>query len=225
MENWLLLQDGVWLYIAIFFALLGGSFGLPIPEDLPLLIGGVLIHQGRADVGLMALVCYVAILLGDIIIYRIGNRLGPALFTRRWFRRRVSLSKIKKLRADLNRRSFYMILIARHLFYLRTVTFLVCGAVKIDFIRFLIADMLAAIISLPIMLGLGYLGAEHFDTIIAELSSIKQSVVLGTIPLVILGLYWYRRHLKRTSELNKAPVKEELLSDEDSAAPDSPNQE
>lgn len=198
MEDWLLLQNGVWLYVTIFFALLGGAFGLPIPEDLPLIAGGVLIQKGRADIGILFLVCYSAVILGDLIIYRIGNRLGPALFTQRWFRRRVTLSKIKNLRANLDKRSFVMIFFARHLFYLRTITFLVCGAVKMSFLRFLIADMAAALISLPIMMGIGYIGAEHFDAIVDHLSSIRRSVVLATLPVLIaITLYYLRKRRLR----------------------------
>ena len=198
MYDWFFSQQGPWLYSSLFFALLGGAFGLPIPEDLPLIIAGVLIHQGHADILLTLVVCYIAVVAGDVIIFRVGKKLGPALFSRRWFRRRVSLSTIKSMRVNLEKRSFSMILIARHLFYLRTVTFLVCGAVKMNFLRFLIADMLAALISLPIMLGIGYLFSEHFDTILEQISSIRRSFVIISVPiLALVGGLLYRRNKKK----------------------------
>jgi membrane protein DedA with SNARE-associated domain len=102
------------------------------------------------------------------------------------------------MRVNLEKRSFTMILVARHLFYLRTVTFLICGAVKMNFTRFLIADMVAALISLPIMLGIGYLFSEHFDTILEQISSIRRSFVIVSVPIIALICYLlYRRSKKK----------------------------
>jgi membrane protein DedA with SNARE-associated domain len=223
MYDWFFGQQGPWLYSSLFFALLGGAFGLPIPEDLPLIIAGVLVHQGHADLLLILFVCYVAVVAGDVIIFRVGKKLGPALFTKRWFRRRVSLSTIKSMRLKLEKRSFTMILIARHLFYLRTVTFLICGAVKMNFMRFLIADMLAALICLPVMLGIGYLFSEHFDTILEQISSIRRSFVLVSVPiLAMVGYILYRRNKKTLANkklLTEIETSEDLenISNDDSA--------
>jgi membrane protein DedA with SNARE-associated domain len=214
MEEWLLLQPSAWLYVTIFLALIGGVFGLPIPEDLPLIAAGVLIKKGRADLLIMGVICYSAVIFGDIIIYRIGSKLGPALFTRRWFRRRVSLSQIKKMRANLDKRSFLMIFIARHLFYLRTVTFLACGALKMSFVRFLISDLIAGLISLPIMIGIGYLGAEHLDLLIQEISTIKRGVFYISAPLIILAVIFYYRYRKANQIDSEDPSLVDLVDDE-----------
>ncbi len=71
-----------------------------------------------------------------------------------------------------------------------------------SFLRFLIADMAAALISLPIMLGLGYIGAEHFDAIVDELSSIRRNVVIATVPVLLaIGLYYaHKRRLQKKAE-------------------------
>jgi membrane protein DedA with SNARE-associated domain len=223
MYDWFFGQQGPWLYSSLFFALLGGAFGLPIPEDLPLIIAGVLVHQGRADLLLILIVCYIAVVAGDVIIFRVGKKLGPALFTKRWFRRRVNLSTIKSMRLNLEKRSFTMILVARHLFYLRTVTFLICGAVKMNFTRFLIADMVAALISLPIMLGIGYLFSEHFDTMLEQISSIRRSFVIVSVPIIALICYLlYHRSKKKnlventTSQILESEDEKPLSIDDNS---------
>jgi membrane protein DedA with SNARE-associated domain len=207
MYEWFLDLNGAWAYWALFAALLGGAFGLPIPEDLPLLIAGALVHQGHLKIIPAVIFCYSAVVLGDVIIFRIGRRLGPALFTKRWFRRRVTLSTIKKLRTNLEKRSFWMILLARHLFYLRTVTFLFCGAVKMSFARFLIADMLAALTSLPVMLGLGYLFSEHFAAVVELLTSVKRVALFISLPILIVGGYlWWRRKIRTRAISDAAPA-------------------
>lgn len=207
MHDWLLLQQGFWLYFMIFAALMGGALGLPIPEDIPLIIAGVVAHQGNADVYLLFLVCYAAIVLGDVVIFMIGRRLGPTLFNKAWFKSRVSTQRIKGVRFNLERRSLLMIFIARHLFYLRTVTFLVCGAVRMDFARFLVADMIAALVSVPLMMFLGYMGSEHFDAVMSFIISMKNwSLLAGLIALLGITYYYFVHYRRR--KISPAPMEE-----------------
>lgn len=211
MQDWLLLQSGIVTYVALFLLLMGGAIGLPIPEDIPLILAGILVHRGQADLQLIFVICYVGILLGDIIIYFVGRRIGPAIFNKPWVRARMSDSKIKWVRLRLEKRSLVTIFIARHLFYLRTVTFLTCGAVRMHFTRFLLADAVAALVSAPIMIAIGYLGSERYEEIVHFLRQVKYlSVVLGILALCV-GIYIYRRK-------KQAAAKEKAAEGKDTAA-------
>jgi membrane protein DedA with SNARE-associated domain len=197
--EWLLTQSGLAIYALLFAALVAGAFGLPIPEDLPLIAGGTLIHRGKASLLATGLTCYTAIVIGDIIVFLIGWRFGPRLFKQAWFKKRFSKKRIQSLRIGLERRSLPMIFLARHLFYLRTVTFLMCGAVRMKPQRFLIADATAALISMPAMLGIGYLASEHFSDALEIAKNIKHaSIVFG---FVLLGaIYIYLKINRRNNE-------------------------
>jgi len=192
-DEWIFLQDGSIVYLALFLMLLAGSVGMPIPEDIPLIFGGILVQQGTAKLGLVFIVCYTGIIVGDLIIYYAGRKVGPALFNRKWFRLSLPPERIEKIKIQLEKRSVLMIFIARHLFYLRTVTFLTCGAVKMKFTHFLAADAIAALISAPLMIGLGYLAAENYQTILEWINRLKYFLIL---PLSIAGLLvylWFRK--------------------------------
>lgn len=193
MDQWLLSQDGLWGYIGIFLALLAGALGLPIPEDIPLLIGGILVNQGRVELKFTFLICYIGTLLGDIIIYFVGRSFGPAITKKPWFRLRFGDESLSKMKHSLERRSILMIFVARHLFYLRTLTFLTCGALHMRFSRFLAADAIAALISVPLMLSLGYFAAEHYDTVVHAIGRAKELSLILIGLLVIAGLFLYRR--------------------------------
>jgi len=192
-EEFILLSDGYVVYFLVFLALMGGAIGLPIPEDVPLVLAGAVVHSGNASASLMFLVCYSAILVGDAIIFLIGRRFGPALFGKAWFRRRFTASRMKRIRLSLERRSLLMIFVARHLFYLRTVTFLTCGAVKMRIARFLVADALAALISVPIMMSLGYFAAGQAEEILKNARNV--SLWIGVLALVVIAIL-YIRHRK-----------------------------
>lgn len=194
MLDFILTTNGWIAYVTVFGLLLAGAFGLPVPEDLALIGAGVLIHFGRAHYLIMGLVCYVGIIVGDVIIYRVGYAAGPTLFRKRWFRRLVTASRIQSIRGGLERRTFSSIFIARHLFYLRTVSFLICGAVRINFTKFLICDLIAALITAPLMLFIGYLFGEHVGAVLAWLNQIKTILLLGGgIVVAFLAYRWYKR--------------------------------
>ena len=203
MQEWLMLQNGWVLYMTLFFLLMGGAVGLPIPEDIPLIFAGILAHNGNGDIGILFIVCYSGILLGDLFIYSVGRKIGPALYSKSWFRRRISRSKIQGIKNSLERRSLSMIFLARHLFYLRTVTFLICGAVRMSFRRFLFADATAALVSAPLMMWLGYAGAHHYDAVMAAIGEAKYwTLMIGSVVILLLAyLYFRRKRLSRQEPL------------------------
>jgi membrane protein DedA with SNARE-associated domain len=169
-------------YLKIFGLLVGSSFGLPIPEDLALIIAGIFVSNGAANPLLMALVCYIGGVLGDT---------GPAIFRRRWIRSRIRSKRLRSLRDGLSRKVFLTVLVARHLFYLRTITFLLCGVVRMPFSRFLIADSIAALITVPLLMGLGYAFGEHQDLLIEILDRVKFYLLVAGV--IFAWCYLFRR--------------------------------
>lgn len=187
---------GLVAYLAVLACLMAGALGLPVPEDLALITAGVLVHLGQAEFWLMLGVCYVGILTGDLVIFRIGWMAGPALFRQRWVKRFMSSKKLHSIRVGLEKKTFVTIVVARHLFYLRTATFLVCGSVRMSFMRFLVADAIAALITAPLMVSLGYIGAQNYDLMLQYIRQVKTALLLGgVITFTVVGVYiWRRRH-------------------------------
>ena len=216
----LLASHGLAAYLLVIATLLGSAFGLPFPEDLSLIIAGILVASDNAELWIMAVTCYLGIIVGDLIIYRLGWMTGPRIFRKRWVKRYMTASKLQGLRANLERKTFVTIFIARHLFYLRTITFLVCGAVRVSFVRFLLADALAALITTPLMLGVGYLFGQHFDHIMAIIKQVKLLLVLGGIGVAIYLYFRFRKQVESTTEENE----DEDLEDEE-LAPEDPEGE
>jgi membrane protein DedA with SNARE-associated domain len=197
-KEWILAQSGLNLYLGLFLLLIGGAVGLPIPEDVPLVLAGVLIQIGHASWQTAFIVCYVAIILGDVIIYGVGRKIGPALYKKEWFRSRVSREKIEQIKHGLEKQSLWMIFLARHLFYLRTVTFLICGAVRMNFRRFLFADAAAAVVSVPLMLWIGFVGADQYAQNRETFTKIKTfSLWLVVIAILVASLIYFRTKNKK----------------------------
>jgi len=203
MYDWIIAQSGLHLYIGLFLMLMGGAIGLPIPEDLPLIVGGILIQLGKTSPEIVFIVCYTGIVLGDVLIYSIGRWLGPSVFKRKPFQTPRARYRLKRIRLSMERSSIPMIFIARHLFYLRTLTFLSCGALRMRFSTFLGADAVAALVSAPLMLALGYFASEHFDTVRGWLHQAKiYSVIGGIIAAIIAYGIYRRRRAAEDAEIN-----------------------
>ena len=197
MEEWLLGQQGGILYLLIFLTLLGGSIGMPFPEDIVLITSGILIHRELVDPYLIFLVAYGTIILGDVILYYIGYFFGMNLFVKRWFRNKVPPKKIKKIRAHLESNHIVTIFLGRHLFYLRSMTFLTCGAVRMKFAKYILADIFAALLSCTIMMLIGYFASENYDQIKQHLASTQIAILI----LLASGLSWW--YIKRRNRLRK----------------------
>ena len=199
MDEWILLQQGIVVYLSLIGLLLAGSVGFPIPEDIPLLLAGILIQAGNADPLITFLCCYGGIIAGDLIIFSAGRKFGEKVFEFEWIKKRFPPAKVLHVKAGLERRRFITIFVARHLFYARTLTFLSCGALRMPFQRFIIADMVAAAISTPLILWLGYTFAEHYEMLLEHIETVK---VWSLWLLVFLVLYLGYRYFYRKKRSN-----------------------
>lgn len=196
----ILATQGYFIYVILFLALMGGALGLPIPEDLPLIAAGIFAERKAANPWGLFLVCYSGVVVGDLLIFSMGRGFGATLFSKPWFKRRLSPRKLKRFKISLERRSLFTIFIARHLFYLRMVTFLACGAVKMRYSRFILADALAALVSVPIMMSIGYFAADYHEELVENLEWVF--AILGTILLIVLLRMFRSKKTTRSSSKN-----------------------
>jgi len=201
-------------------ALVLGGLGFPIPEDVPLLFGGVAISKGLVHQNVMFVVCYAGVLIGDQIMFFIGHRYGNRMLqrgTRSRFLPMITEDRIQEVRDGLRRKRLLYIFIGRHLFPLRSVTFVTAGALRIPFLEFFVADAIAAFVSVCLMLFLGFwLGETLTPERIEHFSQEANTYIVITAILLIMGFashyLWKRRKLRQRVEQQKEPVVDDALS-------------
>lgn len=194
-------SDGLYVYLGIIFLLFLGAIGFPIPEDIPIILAGVLSAKNMAHVQPMFVACYISVVCADLLIFTFGYFFGQKLLiagAKSPFLPAITEERIEDIRDGLRKRRLMYIFIARHLFAVRTLTFLTAGALRIPMTEFLIADALAALVSVSLMLSLGYflgetLSLEVLNHIIGEASLYLLALVL------FCGLIYYRRKKKKTA--------------------------
>lgn len=194
--------NALYLYLSLSIALIGGAFGIPIPEDLPLILGGFLVGREQLQLAILFPVLYLSIILGDLILYTIAYYFGRTLLNHPRLAKRFPEEKMQKLSEKLEKHAWLVIFFARHLFYLRTITFLACGIFKVNVVKFVIIDSIAALVSTSIMISIGFMLSSQMDNFMAQFEAIHSDLALTGVILsgVLLAALIVYRLIKRRSE-------------------------
>jgi len=182
-------------YVAMIAVLIGAGLGLPISEDLTLLLGGGLAARGITNFWPTLGCGYLGVLLGDILIHHWGLRMGPAAYRHRMVVKHLSLERQERLRVHYAKHGFLTVVVGRHTPMLRAPIFFLAGASRVPLWKFLLADALSAAVTVPIVVYLGLKGGEHLDDIRALLHRVQWGLA-AAVALVVVLIWLLRRRAK-----------------------------
>jgi len=196
-------------YVFIFGVLILCGFGLPVPEDVILVTGGVLawiaspLEQPTAmgmlrDVGVqaMVLVGLAGILGGDTIIYWAGRRFGRRIAEVWPFRRLITPGKLERVERLLRQRGNVVVMIARFLPGLRAPTYFTVGHSRLPFWEFLLFDGMAALVSAPLWVLLGFWFGDDIEHAAREASDFGHLILAVVLGIVLVLVFRARRRHK-----------------------------
>lgn len=185
-------------YVAVFIALMICGAGLPLPEDITLVAGGVIAGLGYANVHAMFALAMFGVLLGDAGIFLLGHHYGARMLQWRFVARVLTPSRYAKVQKKFEHYGNRMLFFARFLPGMRTTIYLTAGTThRVSFLRFLLIDTLAALISVPFWVYLGYFGADNHEWLVKWIRRGQSSLwaLVGILVLAMLVLWW--RHRRR----------------------------
>ena len=190
-------------YWAVLFVLIICGFGVPIPEDITLVSGGVIagLYPESVNSHLMLLVSMIGVLAGDSCMYWLGRIYGTKILRFRPIRRFLTLDRLRMVRSKFEQYGNRVLFVARFLPGLRAPIYMVAGITRrVSFIRFLLLDFFAAIISVPIWVYLGDFGASNLDWLHEQIKK-GQSIIYILIALLAIYLVWkWRKGRKKVSK-------------------------
>lgn len=176
-------------YWAVFFVLLICGFGVPIPEDITLVSGGVISGLGYTNVHWMLVVSMIGVLVGDSTMYWLGRIYGEKILKFPLIRKIATPERFQTVQERFEKEGWKLLFVARFLPGLRAVVYLVSGITRrVTYTRFVLVDFCAAIISVPIWVYLGNFGAKNLDWLKEQIH--KGQLVIWIL-LVIGGLFLF----------------------------------
>lgn len=186
-------------YLGMLVVLMLCGLGLPLPEDLVLLTGGFLVHRGIIRYPITLGVSLVGVVAGDNSLFFLGRRFGTSLITYLGLGWPRSKGKIERLEQFMERHGHRAILYARFLAGLRAFVYLTAGSLGVAPLRFFVYDLAGALISVPIVVSLGYFFADEIDLVIRYLGGLEKLVWLAValsalVMLTRMALPVRRRH-------------------------------
>ncbi len=195
--------------IAVFGVLLLCGFGLPIPEDITLVAGGVISSVACTvdgsflqalndcnDVHIMLLISMAGVLIGDSTMFFLGRIYGEKLLKVKFFSNIVTQKRYEWIQEKFAKHGFWLIFAARFMPGLRSPIFVVTGITrKVSYIKFLLTDGLAAVISVPVWVYLGFWGERQLSDLNLLDHYVKKGqygifTVLG-IAIFTLVIIWF----------------------------------
>jgi membrane protein DedA with SNARE-associated domain len=170
-------------YLGVFLALLGGSLGLPIPEEMAIVAAGVMSHEGLIAPWWGLVVCVLGVLSGDVMLYWTGRNGGERVVNWRVIRFLLTPAREERLKEAYRRHAIKTIVTARHLMGLRAAAFLTAGIARVPFWKFLLADGGAALVAVPFSFGLAYFFTDHIKAIYEDVHRVERW--LGLLVLIL----------------------------------------
>lgn len=181
-------------YWAVLLLVLIEDFGVPVPGETILIAAAIFAGAGRLNIVAVAVVGFVAAVVGDNIGFALGHFGGRALALR--WGKYIFLTEERLDRAEVffNRHGGKIIVVARFIEGLRQANGIIAGISGMRWWRFAIFNALGAALWVGTWVSLGYLAGNHIDTIYHY---ITQYSLYALIALAVLLLALIIRHVLR----------------------------
>lgn len=193
------------VYAFVFLFMTASSFGLPIPEEVTLVSVGLVAYMARnpdlfppptpdaegVNLTLLCIVCFLAVLGSDVLIYFLGKFFGGKIMKTKFFAKKVQGKHFDKINLWFQKYSFWVSGIFRFTPGLRFPGHMSCGMLGVPLWKFMLVDGLAALVSVPTqVLAVAFYGQfiiEYFKYIKIGLFII----ILGVVSFLLIKKYFF----------------------------------
>ena len=186
-------------YVMLFGLLFACGLGLPLPEDIPLIIGGALVAKGQMTWPIAGACAWCGIIGGDCVLYYLARKYGMNVTKAPLIGKHVTRERIEHVERMFEKYGVGVVAICRLFAGIRGAMVIAAGVVRFNFIKFVVADGIAALVSGGMFMVFGWwVGQKLTKEVIHEF---KEWFIVGAIVLAVgfvLWILWKRRHPERT---------------------------
>lgn len=178
--------------IAIIFAESGLLIGFFLPGDSLLFTAGLLASQGRLNLAVILVGCFLAAFIGDQVGYAFGKKVGPSIFKRpdsRFFKH----ENVERAEEFFENHGSKTIVLARFVPVVRTFAPILAGVSNMKYRTFVIFNFVGALLWAVGVTLLGYWLGET----IPNIDKYLLPIIAGIIVLSVLPVWFEYRRQKR----------------------------
>ena len=166
---------------AITILLFLGGLGIPVPENPALMGGGYVLHRHLSPPLVSLFVWYLAIMLGDSLLFVSSYWLFTRPRLLELLDRYVGRKRLEQYRTTFAGRAGWTLFLARFTFGIRALVYLAAGATRYPWQRFLALDGVSVAVQVLLFVGIGYYAGER--TKWAQSTGAKIALLLGIFAL------------------------------------------
>ena len=184
-------------YAAIFFLLVLGIVGLPVPDETLLTFTGFLVYKHQLD-PILAYVCAsLGSMCGITVSYGLGRSLG--IFVLHHYGRflHVTPEEIDKVHDWFARFGRWTLLIGYFIPGVRHLTAVLAGTSKLKPLSFAIFAYSGAWLWSATFISIGYFFGEHWSQVLDQVQEHLNVFILIGLALLVVYLIWHYRRFKR----------------------------
>lgn len=177
---------GTHSYFVMFGILIACGFGLPMPEDVVLITGGILASHEVTHFWGVVVVCMAGVLMGDGIVFGLGRYFGPSIKKKGIFKKIFTEKIDQRAQAIIHKYGDKVVFMARFMPGLRTPIFLTCGVYQVKPWKFLLLDGTAALISVPLWIYVGYVFGQNLEELEQKIRHVQVGLFGGLAALIFV---------------------------------------
>jgi membrane protein DedA with SNARE-associated domain len=183
-------------YFGVTGIVLVESFGVPAPGETAIIAGSAAAGSGRLSIFVVALVAFLAAVIGDSIGYWIGRTGGRGLVLRFGRYVRLTEGRLDRVENFMARRGPIMVMVARFIEGLRQFNGIVAGVTRMPFGRFLVFNAIGAALWVGVWSSAGYFAGNHLDQISAVIHR-YQNLAVAVLAVLVVAFVAYRLRRRR----------------------------
>ncbi len=193
--------SGLPAYMAIIGVLLVCGLGVPIPEDITLISAGLLASWEQISLHGALIAGFIGVLAGDAMLFFMGRKFGRKVFLLPGLRRLFTPDRIAAAEARVKRNGPVICFIARFLPGLRSPVFATAGAMGVHATTFFILDGIAALISVPLWVYVGFWFGNNWEDAVSRARNLE-AFIFGGMGLALLIYIAFKIARRRAAKAN-----------------------
>lgn len=189
-------SGAAWAVWGPFLLLVISGIGVPIPEDVSLVLAGILSAQYSINLPFIILMMYLAVFIGDCTMYALGRYYGPTILGSRIGQKLFKPSRVQQVHSAFEKYGSAVVFVGRFMPGLRSPLFLTSGSIKYPFGKFIFWDFAAASFSVPFWVYLGYWVwskyGEDIELLKEKMNHSQKYFLWGALLLTVLLVVYFK---------------------------------